>query len=367
MKNVQTPEKVEDRGNREFRSISVKEFVTDFVYRIDLDADYQREKIWTTREQQLLLDSIIKDIDIPKIYLVKVKNNEQFDFECIDGKQRISTFLRFFTPEPNETKPLTIDLFGKSYTYKQLKKEHPTIAEKLANYILDIIIFKSLVSENLIREIFIRLQLGRRLNSGELLKARTGTIRDFIFKEIGKSGPFLKMTNLSELRFSREFTLAQICINSFSKNNTGEFTRARLSDLEDFFEDNHDIDKNDVRLKRITDVLNLMDKFFDKKAEIISSRAIAVSAYLFCEELFNNKQKNEISKFAEFYEELLNTINSDMKQIREYKRPSNRRVLDAFQKYILQASVEVYSIKRRHAFLTKAFDKFQKTGKLVGN
>ena len=60
------------KNNRELLNISVKEFIEDYAYRIDLDADYQREKIWSSKQQQELLDSILREIDIPKIYIVKV-------------------------------------------------------------------------------------------------------------------------------------------------------------------------------------------------------------------------------------------------------------------------------------------------------
>ena len=80
-------------------SLTVKDLIDEYIYMIDLDADYQREKIWSTADQKLLLDSIINDIDIPKLYLAGVEGNKQFDFECIDGKQRMMTLLAFFRPE----------------------------------------------------------------------------------------------------------------------------------------------------------------------------------------------------------------------------------------------------------------------------
>lgn len=348
----------------EFKKIPIKDFIDEFVYRIDLDADYQREKIWTTGAQQLLIDSIIEDIDIPKLYLAAVDNSDQFDYECIDGKQRITTLLKFFKPEQSEA-PLKVETLGDSYTYERLKEEHPTVAEKIENYELHISIFRSL-TEKKVRKIFQRLQLGVRLNSGEILNAKMGTIRDFVFKAIGKFGPFMSKTRISEKRFSREFTLSQMCINSFNKKSTGEFKRARLVDLETFFERNDDLDKDDENLKRISEVLNLMDKGFGKKAERITSRAVAVSAYLFCEELFQKKQKDKIPEFATFYIKLLDTIKENMGQLRIYKPPPNIEVQDKFQKYVLQASVEPYSIRNRHNFLTKAFEEYQRTGKIIG-
>ena len=213
------------------------------------------------------------------------------------------------------------------------------------------------LDDEFIREIFRRLQLGIRLNTGELLKTRTGTIRDFIYKDIGSDGPFFCRSNLSKKRFSRPFTLAQICINSFARSKpSGNFVRARLQDIEDFFEENHDLSKKNSNLVRIRSVLEEMDNSFKSTALLISSRSVAVSAYLFVEELYTNKEISLIPQFSEFYAKLLNVIKKNMTLLSKYKKPSNTKVMDEFQKFNLQASVESYSIKRRHDFLKEAFD-----------
>jgi len=250
----------------------------------------------------------------------------------------------------------------KKYLYKHLKEEHQTVAEKIEDYELNFTIYKQL-DEKYVREMFRRLQFGIRLNSGELLKSRTGTIRDFIYKEIGNNGPFFRNTKLSEKRFSRPFTLAQICVNSFAKSNPeNDFVRARLQDIEDFFEENHDLDKKDENLNRIKEVLKAMNKAFVKGALRISSRAVAVTCYLFVEELYKEKEHNLITKFAQFYSKLLDAIKSNMELLRNFEQPKNPTVMEEFQKYILQASVEGYSIRRRHLFLEKAFKYYLDSG-----
>src|SRR6266481_4261636 len=174
------------RIRRKLRAISVKTFIDDYVYRIDLEADYQREKIWSRKNQEDLLDSIIKNIDIPKLYLAQLTDNENFDYECIDGKQRMDTLLRFFKPEPNEENPLVVRIAGEKYTYKRLKKELPALAKKFEDFKLTFVIYPEIDDEDFLREIFRRLQLGVRLNSGELLNSQTGTIRDLVYEEMGK-------------------------------------------------------------------------------------------------------------------------------------------------------------------------------------
>ena len=287
------PKKTQASITREIRSIPVRTFIEDYVYRIDLDADYQREKIWSREDQEKLIDSIIQNIDIPKIYLARTKGKESFDYECIDGKQRMATLLNFFKPEQSADSPLTVrvKVAGEKYTYKRLQTEVPALARKIDEYELTFVIYPQIEDEEFLREIFRRLQLGVRLNSGELLKSHMGTMRDFVYKEMGKEAPFLRNTKLSEKRFSRQFTLAQICINSFSRNEAGDFVRARYDDLEEFFKEKYNLKENDENLNRIRAVLKSMEKYFGDKAKSISSRAVAVSAYLFCEQLYVGKSR----------------------------------------------------------------------------
>ena len=353
---------------RELITVSVKKFIDDYIYRIDLDADYQREKIWSRQNQEDLIDSIVTNIDIPKLYVARTTENESFDFECIDGKQRMATLLSFFKPEPNDVNPLIVRIAGEKYTYKRLRKELPALAKKIDDFDLTLVVYPEIDDEGFLREIFRRLQLGIRLNSGELLKTYTGTLRDFLYKEMGKDAPFFRHTNLSEKRFSRQFTLAQICINSFRRQESKEFGRARYDDLADFLKENTDIKGNDPNLVRIRKVLGLMDKSFGKDAEVISSRAVAVSAYLFVEELYLQKKTALIAQFAKFFVKLLGDVNEDLVRLNKYQNPANRLILENFQKYISQASVEPYAIKRRHEFLESAFEYYldQKTkGKII--
>jgi Protein of unknown function DUF262 len=352
---------------RTIQPVTVKKLVDDYLYRIDLEADYQREKIWSPAAQEKLLNSILQGIDIPKIYLARVKDDESFDFECVDGKQRMATLMNFFHPERGE-RPVTVDVFGKKYSYKELMKQHPELARDIEEFELTLVIYPATLEDEFIREIFRRLQLGVSLNSGERLNSHTGTIRDFIYKEMGKEAPFLRNTRLSERRYSRQFALAQICINSFSLAKTGEFVRARFGDLEDFFKDNHDLDGQDKNLVRIRRVLGLMDRRLRQSASAVSSRAVAVSAYLFVERLFKQKRRERIAEFGEFYAKLLEEVKANLKLLSAFEKPRNRTVLEEFQRHVSQASVEPFAIRGRHRFLEKAFHYYRaRGGRIIGS
>jgi uncharacterized protein DUF262 len=364
------PTNASARITRGLKTITVKKFIDDYIYRIDLDADYQRERIWSREDQELLLDSIIQNIDIPKIYLARTNGDENFDYECIDGKQRMATLLDFFKPEPAEENPLAVRIAGEKYTYKRLRNELPNLAKKVEDFELSFVIYPETDDDKFLREIFRRLQLGVRLISGELLKTFTGTIRDFIYKEMRKDVPFLRNTSLSDKRFSKQFTLAQICINSFSRNETGAFVRARYDDLEDFFNEKSNLKSKDENLVRIREVLRIMDKRFAERAAVISSRAAAVSAYLFVEALYVKEHLELVPGFVSFYLALLKEIKDNLTLLSHYEKPTNSTVLEEFQKYISQASVESYAIKRRNLFLEKGFSYYlhpKTKGKIIGS
>jgi len=365
-------------GNRRGHGrIPIKEFIHKYLYRIDLDADYQRNPVWSTTDQELLLDSIANDIDIPKIYLASVIDNNQFDYECIDGKQRIITLLNFYKPEEkvgtDDQKPPKLKVFEKKFTYEELKTIHPSIAKKIDDYPLDFVVYRKQDfedNENYIRLIFKRLNLGTELNSGEKLNAKTGTVRDFVFQKIGKDGPFFKKTSLSAKRFSREFTIAQIVVNSFKRKEIGEYIRVRLPELENFFDEQYKLSPEDQTFTRVKKVLELMEQAFGDNAKAISSRGVASSAYFFFEYLYENRKENLFSEFVEFYIKLLKEIKVNLAIMRELKEPKNKTIIEEFHRYVSQASAEASSFTRRENFLKKAFEYYlnpKTKGKIIGN
>lgn len=81
------------------------------------------------------------------------------------------------------------------------------------------------------------------------------------------------------------------------------------------------------------------------------------------------KRVSHIDDFAEFYAKLLGEIKGNLKLLSKFKKPTNPTVLEEFQKYISQASVESYAIKRRNLFLERAFEYFNSSktrGRIIG-
>src|SRR5438876_7989913 len=59
--------------------------------------EYQRQpNLWSNEKKGLLIDSILRDIDIPKLYFNQTKDK---NFEVVDGQQRLWAIWQFLDDE----------------------------------------------------------------------------------------------------------------------------------------------------------------------------------------------------------------------------------------------------------------------------
>ena len=60
-----------------------------------LQPDYQRREVWGDAARVMLIDSILNDIPMPKIFVSKAIKDMRTYRSVIDGQQRITTILTF--------------------------------------------------------------------------------------------------------------------------------------------------------------------------------------------------------------------------------------------------------------------------------
>src|SRR4051794_13219517 len=135
---------------------------------IDFDPPYQRRGgLWSDRDKSFLIDSIINEYDIPKLYIADFTfgtptelNPTSSQYAVIDGKQRFEAIFDFiggkialnrdftFTDDPE------MNLGGMSY--RDLKANQPKVASRFDNYNLTVM---SVITneEGKINELFVRL------------------------------------------------------------------------------------------------------------------------------------------------------------------------------------------------------------------
>lgn len=65
---------------------------------LDLAPSYQRGDVWGSKDRSALIESILRGIPLPSIILLRKKGSEPH--EVVDGKQRLTTILRFVGAHP---------------------------------------------------------------------------------------------------------------------------------------------------------------------------------------------------------------------------------------------------------------------------
>lgn len=75
--------------------------IVDSSERYNLNPEFQRDFVWTDASQQKLITSILLGIPLPSVIINSVHQEEgRWFHEVVDGKQRLSTILRFVGKHP---------------------------------------------------------------------------------------------------------------------------------------------------------------------------------------------------------------------------------------------------------------------------
>ncbi len=157
---------------------------------IDFNPAYQRRGIvWGTDRQAFLIDSIINDFDVPKLYLADFTyfhsslNSSRRRFAVIDGKQRLTAIFSFlddaFPLAPDFVLRDDPELLLAGYTYSELRQLSPHVAAKVENFNLPVM---SVITdeERTVQELFVRLNSGKPLTSAERRSALGGVVPSLV-------------------------------------------------------------------------------------------------------------------------------------------------------------------------------------------
>lgn len=163
--------------------------------RLELQPDFQRNVVWSRAAQIMLIDTILKDIPIPKIYIKSIMKDENTYRVVIDGQQRLTSILMFV----NDELPLIAPYNG-PYQGLFFSELDDTVRNEILRYKIDINEIYNPTDEE-IRDLYSRVnKYTVQLNKQELRKA------DF-------PGDFIKLAEkISDLEFfesSRIFTPIQ--------------------------------------------------------------------------------------------------------------------------------------------------------------
>jgi len=138
---------------------------------LDLDPPYQRRSVWSLREKQRFIDTIIRNYPSPAIFLhVDYDTEGNTTYHVVDGKQRLSTILAFVDNKLRLPKDFG-DTRIAGANWKGLE-QFQQVRRAFWGYQLTVEQIDD-VQEPIVREIFERLNRNsRKLESQEMRHAR---------------------------------------------------------------------------------------------------------------------------------------------------------------------------------------------------
>lgn len=222
--------------------------------RIDPKPPYQRDPVWPPAKQQLLIDTLLRDYDIPKIYLRKLPAGASFEHEVADGQQRLRAIWDFVADqyalgEASEILPDFGDLSGKKHN--QLPSE---AKDKLGLYELTIVEIDDATDVE-IRDLFLRLQEGMTLNPAEKRNAMPGAMRDFV-SELAETHRVFPLTQIKPKRSAWDDLAAHVTCAELAAG----MTDLKAADLKKMYTNETAFDLNGAAAKKVKRILNFLER-----------------------------------------------------------------------------------------------------------
>lgn len=266
---------------------------------------YQRRgSLWSKQKKALLIDSVLNEYDIPKIYLADFTrantslNEARKSYAVIDGQQRLETFFEFFKSKVELADDFVFssnpDFQLHNLKYKDLRRKFPTIAKKFEDYIPAVM---SVITdeEEKVDEMFVRLNSGLQVNAAERRNAMPGPVPRLIRKLVAH--PFFKTKISFNIRRMAEYnTAAKVLLIEYR----GKFVDTKAGNLDRFVKENEKTPITEFTQSRqtIIGVLDDMAANFRDKDPLLSTTGPIPLYYWFFK---NNGNKRRIRAFLEVF------------------------------------------------------------------
>jgi uncharacterized protein DUF262 len=274
---------------------------------INKSPDYQRRgELWGPDKRQLLIDSILNDYDIPKIYF-HVFNDRQkreikgnFEYAIIDGRQRLETIWSFINGDFSLDKDFEYlkdpNTKAGNLTYPELAKKYPRLKILFDSFILPIILVET-DDIDLIEDMFSRLNEAVPLNAAEKRNAIGGPMAETI-RKITENPFFTHKIRISDKRYQHREVAGRLLFLEYSQKYSKKIIDTKKPYLDALvweYKNNKKTDNNELG-KMVTDILDVMNSVFTSKDYLLTSQSVVPIYYLLFKEAEQSKSSNRITR-----------------------------------------------------------------------
>lgn len=285
--------------------------------RIDMEPEYQRSGgIWSLEDKQYLIDSILNEYDIPKLYLAdfttikSVINEDNLQFAVIDGKQRIEAIFGFLSNDYPLSRKFQYqkneNLALRGLYYKDLQRSHEAVAAVIEEYPMPIM---HVVTDELekINELFVRLNKGANLTGAEKRNAMIGPVPKML-RRIAEHEFFAECVRYQTKRGQNLNAAAKLLIFELSE---GPVDTKKVS-LDDMVRE-ADEGQIKVAFQKTLSGLDKMRSVFGNRDPLLSSQGQIPVYYWVC----RDQSAKRLGIFRQFLEEFQSELNLDKELNRE--------------------------------------------------
>ena len=244
------------------------------------NAEYQRGKVWTQVQQQLLIDSVLRGYSIPSFHLHFIEDKEggivAQRFEVIDGQQRLRALSAFHEGSFKLLNPKAENLPPGVLFTNEAKQEPCAWADKTfadldeddcARFLqTELIVVKVTdASEEAVRDLFIRQQGGTPLKPQEIRDAWPGGMTEVILRIGGKKGldrcpghDFFRDLARNPGRPEGRQMAAQMLSLLVARRDTKQYRGIARQRIDQFYYDHLSITDDHPHVRRFRKILNTL-------------------------------------------------------------------------------------------------------------
>lgn len=282
---------------------------------IQLDPHYQRMGgVWTIEKKQLLIDSILNDYDVPKLYFHEFSRDQKsqsgFSHAVVDGRQRLQTVWEFIdgsfplAPDFEYQRDESINLAG--LTYEDIAKAFPKIRIAFDSFVLPVVGIRT-DDEDLIEDMFSRLNEAVPLNAAEKRNAIGGDMVGAI-RDVAASDLFTRCVKFSNRRYQHREVAARMLLVEENLSNGGRLVDTKKVYLDALARHYHSRHPEHVfELTGATkQVVSAMAGTFSERDELLLAQGNMIVYYLVFRSALRTNEVEKITrrKLLDFREEL---------------------------------------------------------------
>ncbi|QUX96032.1 hypothetical protein C0J08_11710 [Marinomonas sp. CT5] len=306
--------------------------------KINLQPTYQRGAVWSKPQKQLLIDSILRDLDVPKIYLREI-SDDAYEEEAVDGQQRLTAIYGFYNDEFPLSKDAD-DIDGQAIAGMRFSTLDEDVKDLFEAYELTVVILRN-ASEEEVEEMFLRLQNGTTLNAAEKRNAMRGNMKDFV--RIVAQHDFFDNCGFKNHRFAYDLIASQMIRTALE----GEPCGVKSADIVKMYERNENFDSESKEAKKIIKMLDLLLEAFPEKTPELT-KLTSLSLFILFSYLKENFDiKNRITELGRWF------IDFETWRKADEQRPSDERdpEMVTYQDKMSRTTDSQDSVEYRHRTL----------------